>query len=195
VGHHQSFTFCSAHWVRPRDHFTCQQTPTSFSGHHTTTTPPQPPRFYTRHCRQNTGGSTEGHGDGKRAGAPGTSTICFYLFIFFMVFLYQHNPSCPGVCPIHLTMPCPAAGHEKCAICSTFFVFGSYSLMGILPPHSHQHPLPISPPLSTCQTRKTHHLWHIFHVRRLFLIQTWKCAICDMFFVLSGCSSPPFPLP
>jgi len=91
-------------------------------------TPPQPPRFYTCHRRQNKGGSTGGHGDGKRAGVPGTPAIFFYLFLFLMSFLYQHNPPSPGEYPIYLTTPRPAARHKKCAICSAFFVFGGYSL-------------------------------------------------------------------
>ena len=139
MDHHQSFAFCLAHRVRPRDHFMRQQTLTSFSGtwsqhHHTTTTPPQPPHFYTRCCWQNTGGSTGGHGDGKMVDVPGMPIIFFYLFLFLVVFLYQHNRPSPGEYPIYLTTPCPAAEHEKCAICSKFFFFGGYSLMGILAP-------------------------------------------------------------
>ena len=133
MGHHQSFAFCSAHWVRPCDDSTRQQTPTSFLGtcsqhRHTTTTPPQLPHFYTCRRRQNTGGSTGGHRDGKRAGVPGMPTIFFYLFLFLMVFLYQHNPPSPGEYPIYLTMPRPAARHKKRAICGAFFIFGGYSL-------------------------------------------------------------------
>ena len=102
MGHQQSFAFCSAHWVRSHDHFTRQQTLTFFSGtcsqhipqpynnHHLFT---QLPPLHTCCRQQNTGGSTEGHGDRKRAGVQGTPAIFFLLIYISYSFPLPAQPS------------------------------------------------------------------------------------------------------
>jgi len=130
VDHQQIFAFCLAHWVKPHDHFMHQQTLTSLSGTCSQHTPqPDNHHLFTHAAghQQNTGGAQKSTEMGKDWVYQVCPLNFFDLFLFLLVFLYQHNPPSPGECPIHLTMPRPAAGHKKCAICGAFLVLSSYS--------------------------------------------------------------------
>jgi len=90
-----------------------------------------------------------------------------------------------------------------------FLIFNGYSLVGILPPPPAANTPCLSPlPLSTCQTRKMCHLWHIFHVWQLFFGNifsplpppiAWKMRLHGAFFMFSTYNPlflvPPLPQP